>query len=124
MKSKASIWLLGSALALMTLTFLAVVSLRSPHYSALIPFLRLGQSRAEIKAQIQRLRLDCEDDPDGMYVGKVTPLNLFQKEHRLVLCFDKADTLTQAYEDIMFRYDDVGSRDVKIGRSPTGVRRH
>lgn len=117
MSRKVWICLVGSSVALAFIG-LGVAVRRNPHYSDLIPLLRIGQCRAEIKDSIHRLGLQFKDDVDAVYVGNVTPLNMLREEQQLVLCFDRSDCLAMAYEDIIYRYDDVGSRDVEIRRAP------
>lgn len=111
-------WFVATLVVVGVLVMVAVVLFKPrPTYHELIPVLALGQSETEVKSLVTELGLPFSVIDEGLYVGGVSPLNLFRKEHQLVLIFDETGRLSLVYEDIMYRYDDIGSRDVKVGRT-------
>lgn len=110
--------MIAALLVLSLATPILLVQRPRPHYDDLLPHLFIGQSKESVKTLSAKLGLSLEDeDANTLTIGPITPLNFFRREYQLVIMFDDGGKLHGAYEEIVYRYDDVGSRNADMDRS-------
>ncbi len=90
-------------------------ALPSPSYDPVLPMLHYGMAQSDVEAKLRSTGVPFVKADNAVVAGKLTWLNLIREERQLVLSF-QSGKLALVYEDRMRLYDDIGSKDVKIGK--------